>query len=48
MLSNFNQATRFDEFMRFALYDPQYGYYARGEQIFGAIFFLADLNPNQP
>ena len=21
--------------MRFALYDPQYGYYARGEQIFG-------------
>lgn len=35
MLSNFNQATRFDEFMRFALYDPQYGYYARGEQIFG-------------
>lgn len=35
MLSNFNQATRFDEFMHFALYDPQHGYYARGEQIFG-------------
>lgn len=35
MLSNFNQDTRFDEFMRFALYDPQHGYYARGEQIFG-------------
>ncbi|MCE2746928.1 MAG: SAM-dependent methyltransferase [Burkholderiales bacterium] len=35
MLSNFNEATRFDEFMRFALYDPKHGYYARGEQIFG-------------
>lgn len=35
MLSNFNQATRFDEFMRHALYDPQHGYYARGERIFG-------------
>ena len=35
MLSNFNQATRFDEFMRFALYDPRSGYYARGEHIFG-------------
>ena len=35
MLSNFNQATRFDEFMHFALYNPQYGYYSRGEGIFG-------------
>ena len=35
MLSNFNQATRFDEFMHFALYSPQYGYYSRGEGIFG-------------
>lgn len=35
MLSNFNQAARFDEFMRFALYDPQQGYYSRGAHIFG-------------
>lgn len=35
MLSNFNQATRFDEFMRLALYHPQHGYYARGEHVFG-------------
>ncbi|HEX4855867.1 MAG TPA: SAM-dependent methyltransferase [Limnobacter sp.] len=36
MLSNFNHAARFDEFMRWALYDPQHGYYSRGEHIFGS------------
>jgi SAM-dependent MidA family methyltransferase len=36
MLSNFNQVTRFDEFMRQALYHPQHGYYSRGKDIFGA------------
>lgn len=35
MLSNFNDASRFDEFMRFALYHPQHGYYSRGQGIFG-------------
>lgn len=35
MLSNFNLATRFDEFMQFALYNPQQGYYSQGERIFG-------------
>lgn len=35
MLSTFNTPVRFDEFMQFALYHPQYGYYARGERIFG-------------
>lgn len=35
MLSNFNQATRFDAFMHFALYHPQHGYYSRGDRIFG-------------
>ena len=27
---------RFDEFMRLALYHPHYGYYTRGDRIFGA------------
>lgn len=36
MLSNFDEALRFDAFMHKALYDPQWGYYARGECIFGA------------
>jgi SAM-dependent MidA family methyltransferase len=35
MLSTFNKPVRFDEFMQFALYHPQHGYYARGERIFG-------------
>jgi SAM-dependent MidA family methyltransferase len=35
MLLNFNQATRFDEFMRLALYHPQHGYYSKGSAIFG-------------
>lgn len=36
MLSTFNKPVRFDEFMHFALYHPQHGYYARGERIFGS------------
>ncbi len=35
MLSNFNQPLRFDAFMQQALYHPEFGYYARGEAIFG-------------
>ncbi|HEX4880309.1 MAG TPA: SAM-dependent methyltransferase [Limnobacter sp.] len=35
MLSNFAAPVRFDEFMRFALYHPEHGYYARGQHIFG-------------
>ena len=36
MLSNFNQPLRFDAFMQQALYHPEFGYYARGEAIFGS------------
>ncbi len=48
MLSNFNQATRFDEFMRFALYDPQYGYYAKRRANFwssGRFYYRPGIEP---
>ncbi|HEX4918446.1 MAG TPA: SAM-dependent methyltransferase [Limnobacter sp.] len=35
MLSNFAAPVRFDEFMHFALYHPNLGYYAGGQHIFG-------------
>ncbi|HEY1059885.1 MAG TPA: SAM-dependent methyltransferase [Limnobacter sp.] len=36
LLSNFVQPVRFDHFMQQALYHPVHGYYARGQQVFGA------------